>query len=274
MSIVAISQTLGSLGDEIGRELARGLGYEFADREIVLKAAERFGEGERELQHVTDEKPTLWERFTETKDPYLTYIEAIVREMAARDNVVLVGRGAPFVLAAVRHALRVRITAPQGVRAKRVETQQGITPEAAPGIVRASDRDRAARIKFLYQVDWDDALLYDLVLNTEHLATPDAVRIIREALHGERFQATPDSRMIARDLSLTAAAKAALLADPRTRELQLIPACRNGQLSVGGTVEREEQRLIADEVVGRIPGVSGVLNEIAVIPRRPPPAGI
>lgn len=49
MSIVAISETLGSLGDEIGRELARSLSYQFANREIILKAAEQFGEGELEL---------------------------------------------------------------------------------------------------------------------------------------------------------------------------------------------------------------------------------
>jgi cytidylate kinase-like protein len=58
MSIIAVSQTLGSLGDEIGRELARTLTYQVADREIILEAAERFGEGVPALQHATEEKPT------------------------------------------------------------------------------------------------------------------------------------------------------------------------------------------------------------------------
>ena len=44
MSIVAISETAGSLGNEIGRRLAERLGYRFADREIIAKASERFGE--------------------------------------------------------------------------------------------------------------------------------------------------------------------------------------------------------------------------------------
>jgi hypothetical protein len=58
MSIVVVSQTLGSLGDEIGRELARTLSYQFADREIILEAAERFREDVPALQHATEEKPT------------------------------------------------------------------------------------------------------------------------------------------------------------------------------------------------------------------------
>ena len=66
MSIVAISPTIGSLGDEIGREVARARGYEFADREIIEKASARFGEGVMELAHATEEKPTLWERFVDT----------------------------------------------------------------------------------------------------------------------------------------------------------------------------------------------------------------
>ena len=44
MSIVAMSETFGSLGSEIGRAAATALRYEFADREIITRAAERHGE--------------------------------------------------------------------------------------------------------------------------------------------------------------------------------------------------------------------------------------
>jgi len=269
MSIVAISQTLGSLGDEVGRELARTLSYEFADREIIFQAAERFGEGVTELQHATEEKPTLWERFTEAKEPYLTDVEAIIWEMAARDNVVLVGRGAPFLLRAVPHTLRVRVTAPESLRAKRLENQEGLATDAARDIVRQSDRDRAARVKFLYQVGWDNALLYDLVLNTERLAVTEGVRMIQHALQNQRFQATSESRAQVKDLSLTASAKAALLADPRTGQLVLSLTCEKGYLSVGGKVEREELRQVVEEIVRAIPGVTGVENATVVAPRLP-----
>jgi len=269
MSIVAISQTLGSLGDEVGRELARTLSYEFADREIIFQAAERFGEGVTELQHATEEKPTLWERFTEAKEPYLTDVEAIIWEMAARDNVVLVGRGAPFLLRTVPYALRVRVTAPESLRAKRLENQEGLATDAARDIVRQSDRDRAARVKFLYQVGWDNALLYDLVLNTERLAVTEGVRMIQHALQNQRFQATSESRAQVKDLSLTASAKAALLADPRTGQLVLSLTCEKGYLSVGGKVEREELRQVVEEIVRAIPGVTGVENATVVAPRLP-----
>jgi len=266
MGIVAISQTRGSLGDEIGRELARTLSYEFADREIIAQAAKRFGEEVAELEHVTEEKPTLWERFTDTKRHYLAYVEAIIFEMAARDNVILSGRGATIFLQKVRHALRVRITAPERLRAERVEDELGLVTDMAIQLVRQNDRERASRVKFLYNVEWDDPLLYDLVLNTERLARGAAVRVIQEALQDERFQPTPDALTEVKDLSLAAHAKAALLMEPITRPLRLVPTCKNGHLTLRGRVEREELRKAAEEIVGKIPGVTRVLSEIMLLP--------
>lgn len=268
MSIVAISQTLGSLGDEVGRELARTLGCEFADREIILKAAEEFGEGVTDLERLTEGKPTLWERFTESRRRYLAYVEAVVWELAARDNTVLVGRGATFVLHNVRHALRVRITAPEHLRARRVESERGLTPSALE-TVRRSDRERASRIRFLYHAAWDDPLHYDLVLNTERLDPPAAVRAIQAALQSDRLQSTPAALAEVRDQSLTARGHAALLANPKTRELQLFLSCTNGNISMSGRVASEEQRRVAEQICNNLPGVSRVVSEIVVAPPTP-----
>jgi len=211
MSIVAMSATLGSWGNEIGRELGRRLAYEFADREIIAKAAERFGEGVMDLERVTEGKPRLRERFSDDPHRYVTYIEAVILEMAARDNVVLAGRGAIVLLSKVRHALRVRVTAPEGVRAERVEQSLGLTREAAIDAVRESDRERGARVKSLYHVDWDDPLLYDLVLNTDRLTVERAAALVQETLADERFRTTPDASRALAELNVTAQAKAAQL---------------------------------------------------------------
>jgi cytidylate kinase len=264
MSIVAISQTLGSLGDEIGRALARALSYEFADREIILNAAEQFGEGVAALEQLTEGKPSLWERFTETKRRYLAYVEAVIWELAARDNVVLVGRGATFVVRSLRHAVRVRVTAPEPLRARRLENEQGLTPDAID-LVRQSDHERASRIRFLYRAAWDDPMHYDVVLNTERLDVEACVELVAAHLRMPRFRPTPASLVEARDASATARASAALLANPATRELQLFFACQDGQLSISGRVARGEQRAAAEEVCATVPGVTRVVNEIVVL---------
>lgn len=267
MSIITISQTLGSSGEAIGCALAEELTYTFADREIILKAAERLGRDVAELERLIEGRPGVLERLKETRRDYLAAVEAVIWEFAARDNVVLVGRGSTFVLQRIRHAFRVRVTAPLHVRARRLEAERGLVPDAEDVVAR-SDRDWAARIRVLYDVALDDPLQYDLVLNTARLDIPAAVGTIRAALAAERYQATPASLAEVRDRCLTARVHAALLAHPETRGLGLFFSSRDGQVSLSGRVAREDQRRVAEEVVASLPGVTRVLSEIVVI--RPP----
>jgi cytidylate kinase len=263
MSIVAMSETVGSGGTEIGRALAAAMGWEFADREIITKAAESFGEGVGELKHATEEKPTLWDRFRQSQQRYVTYVEATILEMAARDNVVLVGRASAVILRDVRHALRVRVIASESARAKRIE-QQGLTAEAALETVRHSDHDLAARVRFLYHLDWEAPLLYDTVLNTERLSVPRAVAALREMLADERFASTDDLRQALCDRSLTASARAALLANPTTRHGSIRVTATSGAVELTGLVMSEAERQAAEAAVARIAGVVSVRNGLVV----------
>ena len=266
MSIVAISDTLGSLGHEIGRRVASARGFALADREIIAKTAERFHEGVVELTHVTEERPTLWERLTDSQHRYMTYVEAVLLEMASRDDVVLLGRGAAVILRGIPHVLRVRITAPEDVRAERLQNAQGLTREAALDAVRESDRERGARLKFLYHVDWDDPLLYDLALNTARLDAEQGAQLILGLLEDRRFRSTDEARRRLGDLSLGAQAKATLLADPATRPHQVYVACHDGSVTLTGSVHDEAARQAAERAVRAIPGVTGVLNDIVTAP--------
>jgi cytidylate kinase len=265
MSIVAISDTLGSRGDAMGRELARRLSWEFVDRDSITKTAEQFGEAVGELQEVTETRPSLWERFTDSKRRYLLYVEATVFEMAARDRVVIVGHGATIMLRTIRHALRVRVTAPERDRVERIRQEQGLTEAAAQDAVRDSDRERAARMRYLYQVDMDDAYLYDLTINSERVAVEEGVRIIAEALTLQRVQSTDPSRAEAVDRAAAALARARLAADPRTRSQRLTVETHDRRLILRGFADSEGHRKVALDIVRGVPDVIDVVDE-SVIP--------
>jgi cytidylate kinase len=220
-----------------------------------------------ELTHVTEEKPGLLERFTHTRDHYLSAVEATVLDMAARDDVILCGRSASLLLARFPHVFRVRITAPASVRAVRVANQHGLTTEAATDFVRQADHERAARVRFLYHVDWDDLLQYDMTLNTERTTVEHAARVLAAALDDPRYRMTPEARRELADLSLSALAKATLLANPATRPLRVFVTCRDGHCSVTGLVATEEQRRLVQDGLSALPGLKDLQNE--VVPTRP-----
>jgi cytidylate kinase len=255
MSVVAISESLGSLGIEIGRTVAARLGYEFAERDIISKAADRFGADVSRLSHAAEERPTLLERFNAEQRRFAQYVEATVHEMAARDNFVLVGLASTLILAEAPHTLRVRVTAGELVRAERLARQLGLTRAAAVARVHDSDRERAGRVRFLYHVDWDDPMLYDLVMNTERADVEEGARLVQQALEPERFRSTETSRRILGDRSLVAQARAALMADPVTRERALSVECAEGVVSVGGRVEEWSLRRAVEQNISGIAGV-------------------
>jgi cytidylate kinase len=267
MNVIAISETMGSRGVEIAGMVATTLGYELADREIIAKAADRFGETPTDVARAVEDKPTLWERLRETQHRYMAYVEATLFEMAASGRVVLVGRGAAFVLGCFPHVLRVRITAPEALRAARVREAQGLTDEGAADWILDSDSERAARLKFLYHRDWDDPLLYDLLLNTERIDVADGAAIIAHTARAERFQLTPAGRAAIRDAGLAAAAKAALLAHPLTRDLRIVATAKDGALVLTGSVGGEAERAAAEQVVRRLGDVTSLVNEITTLPR-------
>jgi cytidylate kinase len=266
MSIVAMSETVGSGGTEIGRVLAAELGWAFADREIITKAAEAFGEPVMEVRHATEERPTLWDRFRLSQRRYLAYVEATVLEMAAQDNVVLVGRASTIILGDVPHALRVRVIATERVRAERLERQQGLTAEGARELVRDADRDLASRVRFLYHVDWEDPLLYDVVINTDRTSVARAVAVLREWLTDDRFTATDASRGTVRDRSVLAMAQAAIRANPMTRARALGVTVAGGVVTLNGRVDNDAERREAESAVARIAGVISIRNGILVFP--------
>lgn len=123
-------------------------------------------------------------------------------------------------------------------------------------------------MKFLYQVNVDDPLLYDVVLNTERLMADEGARLVQEALHEPRFQTSAASQRDLVDLGIVAGAKAALMASraigPHHR---VLVSARGGSVCLSGTVDTEAEWKIAQEIVEKMLGVTGVLNEITVVPR-------
>jgi cytidylate kinase len=255
MSVIAISESLGSLGIEIGRAVAARLGYECAERDVISKAADRYGADVTRLSHAAEERPTLLERFNAEQQRFAHYVDATVHEMAARDNFVIVGLASTLILATAPHTLRVRITAAEPVRAERLSRQLGLAAVQAVSRVHESDRERSGRVRFLYHVHWDDPLLYDFVMNTERADIEECAGLLEQMLAHDRFRSTVTSRRDMTDRSLSAQAYAVLLADPVTRERRLTVQSEDAVLSIGGRVEEWSVRKTVQRALAGIPGV-------------------
>ncbi len=271
MSIVTIAHETGSGGPEIGMALAEPLGYRYVDREMLSQAAKQYGVVEDKLAKLDETKPSLFERFDAETRQYITVIQSGLLDMAEQDNVVINSRGGQILLRGITHVLRVRVIAPFDIRVKRVLKKmagQGETVDlrTTTEMVRRSDREKSGRIRYLYDVDWGDPALYDLVINTEILTVEAAVELIRGILRRPELAATDASRQAVRDRALASRVRAALAAHPETRKYRITVEAERGVVQLEGTAALGR----ATEVARTVPGVVDVKGQLLEVPPIPP----
>jgi CMP/dCMP kinase len=227
MPVVTISRQFGAAGVAVARALADRLRAEFLDRAIVAQVALRSGIPETELESYDERLPTLWQRIASalatsspevtmpaipyehmpsmtTHDRLVQITRTVIEEAAERDNAVIVGRGAAFILHSRPSVLNVQLHASIEARIRyllmRVEE---IPVDTRPDersleeLCRSVDNARAEYIRRLFGVDWLNATHYDLAIDTGRLGVKRTVDLIenvaREGLADAAASPTDDT---------------------------------------------------------------------------------
>ena len=213
MPVVTISRQFGAAGVPVGRALAERLGADFLDRALVAQVAIRSGIPETQLETYDERLPSFWQRvaaalttsspevampsspFSEqlsdltTHDRLVAITRTVIEEAAERGNVVIVGRGAAFILGRRQDTLHVQLHAPIEARIRyllsRVEelpTEQIPDEKSLRALCASVDAARAEYIRGLFNVDWLDARHYDLSIDTGRLGVERTVDLIASAV--------------------------------------------------------------------------------------------
>ena len=263
-----MTREMGSQGSVIAQEVARRLGYEFLRNDILRSAAREYRIHEARLVGALEEAPGLLERLRPPRFRYRAYLEAAVLEAALRDHVVLVGRWSTLFLRGIPHSIRVRVCAPLEVRTHRVMERRGMDHETAIRRIAAYDDGVRARMRQMFDVDWTDPLLYDLVVNTGAVTVSTAVGQVLSLAAAPEFQPTEASLRLLADRALAGRVRAVLKATPVTAPLELDIHAEGGSVRLAGVVGSEAARDAALAVVREVAGVLQVSSEVKVF-RRP-----
>ena len=181
--IICIGREFGSGGHEIGRILAKKLGLELYDRDLIDKAAKKIVAMPKEVLEKADEKkhnPWLHQVWYDVPNQELNGMTAndtlhqayssIIRELAGKENCVFVGRCADYILeqAELDH-ISLFIAAPFEWRVQRKMEQLSIDEKAATSLVRKKDKDRKAYYDYYTGRSWGRPHNYDLCINSSRL---------------------------------------------------------------------------------------------------------
>ena len=103
-----------------------------------------------------------------------------ILRLAERGNVIILGRGANVVTAALPHVFHVRIVASLERRCEHMQQFEHISRREARDRIRRDDLGRERYVKKHFGKDINDPLLYHLVLNTDRISLDDAAILIAE----------------------------------------------------------------------------------------------
>ena len=98
MAIITISRQIGSLGDEIAKTVADRLGYELIEKSQIGQILLEHGFSSSDIDQYDEKKPSLLQHLSMQKRVFERLIRASVYELAAKEVVVIVGRGAQVIL--------------------------------------------------------------------------------------------------------------------------------------------------------------------------------
>lgn len=205
--IYTIGREFGSLGKQVGSDLAKKLGIKFYDKELLQKAAKESGLCE-EIFESHDEKPTNSFLYSLVMDTYtggsystapfldmplnhkvfLAQFDAI-KKLAERESCVIIGRCADYALEDNPYAMSIYIKADMDKRVKRIMTKYQLNESKASDMIQKEDKRRASYYNYYSSKKWGDAKSYDLCLDSGKLGVEGSIELIKDfiALREKNF---------------------------------------------------------------------------------------
>jgi len=190
-SYITISREAGADGGQVAEQVGAELGWEVLDKCLLDRVAERYRLS-REMLELVDETETSWAynvlgQWLDPKiiphEKYFVHLSRVILAAARRGNVVLVGRGAQFLLSD-GEGLAVRIVAAEKYRIEKLMERHGTNAAEARRIMNDVDRGRRDFVRKFFHRDVNDPHLYDLVIAVDRLGPDAAARLITSAWRG------------------------------------------------------------------------------------------
>jgi hypothetical protein len=184
-----ISREKGAGGSAVGQMVGKRLGWQVFDKEIVEAIAQK-AHVRRELIESLDERDraTIQDAVGRLLHPqpigtpgYQAHLREILLTLGHQGDVVIVGRGAQYVLPS-QFGLRVRMIAPVEERVRRIASRDNLSLKAARVEVEKSDRERTRVAHRQFGQDAADPLNQDVTMNTAELTVEAATEVVLSAL--------------------------------------------------------------------------------------------
>lgn len=186
--IITISREFGSGGRFIGEETTKKLGIAFYDREIIAKVADDLGLSEKYVADRGEYAPSK-NIFSyafigrdingnSIADQIYSYQQKIIKELAAKEPCVIVGRSADYILSGRDDVLNVFIQGNKADKIVRIKEIYSKSDDEAARMIKDTDKKRSVNYRYCTDQEWGNRKNYDIVLNSSTLGYDNCIDVI------------------------------------------------------------------------------------------------
>src|SRR5580700_9769349 len=178
MTVIAMTREIGSHGSDVAVGVAAQLGLEIINSEIVVPdVAGSLGVEQGVIQRYLDGKASLFDRWQVDTRKLSRHTLDQVLNLAMKNNVLIRGWGAAALFQGIRGILCVRVCAPMAERVRVMMERLGVKDaEAIQQEIERFDAGHSRAMRAAFNFDWNDALLYHIVLNSARLTIDNCVK--------------------------------------------------------------------------------------------------
>ena len=188
--IITISREFGSGGRTIGKGVAEKLGIPCYDHEVIEQLVERSGFAADYVKSQSEYAPngSLFVNALNAgnfhglsnQDKLWTMQRQIIEELGEKENCVIVGRCADYILRDRADCLKVFIHRDCQSRAERIVQVYGETEVPTEKRLKEKDKRRAAYYQFYTDQKWADLANYHIVLDSGVIGIEKCIDIIAD----------------------------------------------------------------------------------------------
>ena len=194
--VITIGRMPGSGGTTLGKEISKAFGFQYIDKEILVKAAERLDRSAEELEDMDEKTPSIWSILARTaayETPYVRnewYLPTseqvfktqtdIMKEAVEKQSCVVLGRCGSYLFRNYDKHISIFLQADEEARLNRLERRLEGTKSRRElrAFLEKTDRDRAIYYNKYTGKKWLDLRGYDFVLDTTDLSDEQVKNIV------------------------------------------------------------------------------------------------
>ena len=187
--VVTVGCEYASGGIEIGKMIAKSLGVEYYDRDLIDKVVEQIG-ADRELVEKADSGENVKYEFDTNFGPRYANLTnrviyeqfEVINKFAEKSSCVIIGRCSNYILKDRKDCLNVFIYAPFEKRVEYVMEKKGVSYDEAAELVKYNDRMLSSRYNYMTNGDMRDCSMRDMMIDSSVLGLEKTAKYILQMI--------------------------------------------------------------------------------------------